>query len=1523
MAPSSAILQQLLIALTKAKRDAGTLVLDAATLGATGAAPLLDLFSELQIKSFTLEDVQLPAAVTGEELIVSGHAGDVTLELTFADAGGEIAIEALFTAPATGPLQQALPALGSDFFGAIQIADATAAVTVPGVCTPLTLTSPRYGVVGLAIPSSGLISTSIAPRVDGQASPGGTAKGLLVEIQTASTGYRLAPLASAWTFPDLSWLLPGLGILEAFPAIIPTSGIGLNGFDLNLFTQAPSLSSLSLDVADIADPHKPLWTAAGGKVALTDVLVTLDLAYSSELALSLPGTGSVQGNFRLDSLTLAAQIPSPPTGVWSLTAYPDASLTVLDDIASLLDGGSSQLNGLLPAELHKLGSFQFTYIRLAVDASSFSLVELTFALESTASWPLIPDVVSLGSLRIRLTIDGTPAVSGLIGGSLQLPEGSEILLSFGRATSKLPWSLDAVSTAVALPSIGQLAQLAQGEDLGAMIKAGGLDQLHFVMSDLRFGMTISPTKLTRLGVTLQLADAKDPLTPALDWELIPGVLTLTRFAFGFALEWGASTTKDAFGSFVLNGLEFDVKFASQATSSANADGLIAEYSAQGAAGTVDIKKLVASIAPTVAAGLPDGLEIDLADAILAYVNTAGQKKFLFAMDIAVELPLSELPLVGKALPADAQVAVKNLKVVVASAALTANDVAFINAMAPKPVLAMPAAGSTGDAIPAGFSMTAELQLGELSVLMSSPPVPKTPTIAAESETTVVGSETAGDPHEVGHELVRHALGAHASGPPSDPVMWIPVQKTFGPVQIQKVGFSYRGGDLFVVSNLALTAGGLEIDLLGIGIGSPIKDPSPAFTIQGLAVSFSEGPISIMGGMLGTLEPLDFVGALSVRAPELSLSAFAGYAEYQGHPSFFLYGVLDAPIGGPPPFFVTGIAAGVGFNRKLLIPDVSGVATFPLVQWAQGSGTPPMDPTQPLGDQVTQALTRLAQSGVVAPSVGDYWFAAGVRFTSFEIVQSFALLTVSLGANVEIALLGLSTLTLPPDDPEPVAQVQLALEVSFSATKGLLAIAGQLTDNSYVLARACRLTGGFAFYLWLTGEHAGETVLTLGGYNSNFTVPDYYPVVPRVGLNWQVLPELSITGGLYFALTSNVVMAGGKLSAVWNSGPISAWFTYWADFLMTFSPFHYYIDGGIDLGAAFTVDLALFSVSVKIHVGVALELWGPPFAGRATVDLSIISFTILFNNHPADASTSIPWKKFVEQLLPAEQAPPKVRALPSPLVATEDSPSGPPAVVQINVISGLVRMLEPTAGGPVYLVTAEKFQCAVLTVIPSKLVAFETDPDPGQRGLVNVAYAPDSEQPAGSDHKPIDPASDFGAGPAGLPSASFQPKLTLSVSSPTTSILHAYRRFTGAPKALWENKSFDHNGVPHVDPKQGLTDSTIPNALTGLTLIPFLDRPDRTLPVPLESLLFTLDAEEAFAWSGATPPASDPFTDQTVAGTIATTTVAAVRNALLGALAGQGVSVSTSVDVSRLADPARTDLEAAPRLRLLGEPPTAA
>ncbi|WP_437334374.1 DUF6603 domain-containing protein [Sorangium sp. So ce394] len=1512
---ASQLLQTLLTSLSQAQASDPNhaLPLTPPTLRGTAGAHLLDVFQLLQLTGFTLtSNVSLPASVTSNVLVVSGQGQDLTLTVTFEDLGnGDVAIEALFQAPAlatiTGMFGAALP---SGFYSGIVTSGPSPTVQVPGLAAALTFASAVYGLVGVAAPQSGLMTYALVPQIQGDVSPPSGAKGLSVALSTATSGYELGPVdGQSWSFDDLAWLLPsGLNLLAAFPAIIGTTGLGLRSFGLSLWPSAPLLSNVTLDVADTSDPSKALWTAAGGKIALTDVVVSLGLDYTQAgqgVALGLSGSGYVQGNFVLGSLTLEAEIPFPlDQGVWSLTAQPNIALPDLGDIAHLLSGGS--MDSLLPAGLSKVGGFTFRYLRVAVAAQGFALQEFTFALSSTSPWPLLPsNGLTLSSLQIQFTIDAQNGVLGTVGGMFAIGEAGQVLVEFGRSASTAPWRLDVISPVIALPSIGEMATLANGADLGSYIRASGLDRLHFLIQNLNLGLTVSPTALTNLGMTIALASAADPLTPTLDWEVIPGVLTLTEFSVGFQLAWSPSLTAVVQGAFTANGLTFEVGFGRGGGS----DAFVAAYTHGADAGTIDVKQLIATISPSVASILPDGLVIDVADALLAYVNANGAKKYLFAMDIAVEFPLSSLPLVGKALPADAMVGIKNLKLVVTSDAFTAADVAAVNQLMAdlqvpvKPLPPTSAAAGT-QAIPKGFSMVAELALGSLSLLVTSPP-PAPPPSALAATATPAATALAG-----------------AAAPGSD-VMWIDVQKTFGPVTFQKIGFSYQRGSLFVLTNMALAAGGLEIDLLGLGIGSPIESPRVELTIQGIAVSFQEGPISIQGGLLGTLSPVNFVGALSVRVPELALAAFAGYAEYQDHPSFFLYGILNAPLGGIPAFFVTGAAVGFGFNRQLVIPDVSGVASFPLVAWATGGNDPPtMDPTQPIRGQVQGVLTRLASSGVVAPSVGDYWLAAGLSFTSFTIVDSFALATVTFGKTFEVALLGISTLQIPPESP--VAEVQIALEVSFSPSTGLLAIAGQLTPSSYILSKDARLTGGFAFNLWFSGERAGETVLTFGGYNPNFTVPSYYPAVPRLGLSWRMPPALSIVGGLYFALTNNVVMAGGQLSATWESGPVRAWFTVWADFLLQFKPFHYFIDAGIDLGASFSVKIWFVRVSFTVHVGVGIQIWGPSFAGKATVDLSIISFTISFGTSSQDKSTKVPWHEFVSDVLPGPSSASSQAARPRGRFARPGASRrlgsgvragtslGDPAtspLVRFTVSQGLVRVLDDTPSAPVYLVNGETFRGNVKTVIPIKTSTFS-----GQ-----VSLAPDSEQPRDTQGNVIVPNVAFGAGPAGIGNADFQPGLTLAVQSSELSTFHAVRALVNAPKAFWELKTFDANGVPVVDPGTALTSSTIVNALGGYDLVPVVTPPDTTLPVPLETLLFTLDDDiQPFSWTSAVIPTTDPFTTETVAQTIATRTVDTVRSALIAAMAGQGVTVDPNVDVTSLSDPANDDLDAAPRLRLLGE-----
>jgi hypothetical protein len=738
-------------------------------------------------------------------------------------------------------------------------------------------------------------------------------------------------------------------------------------------------------------------------------------------------------------------------------------------------------------------------------------------------------------------------------------------------------------------------------------------------------------------------------------------------------------------------------------------------------------------------------------------------------------------------------------------------------------------------------------------------------------------------------------------------IWFNLQKNFGPLYFEKIGLAYKDSKIYILVNVAATAGGLTIALDGFGISLPIKDFDVSFTISGISITFQSGPILISGGLIGSFQPVvNLVGQLFIRTEVLTIGALGGYTEVDGHPSLFIYAVLNYPIGGPAFAFVTGLAAGFGFNRSLVLPGINGVADFPFVQWAMGLNNPPgQDPNGNIAEQINRVLQTIIDDGIVAPAVGSNWLTAGIRFTSFEILDSFALLSIAFGANFEIALLGLSRLVLPPGagvagSPLPViVYAELALLASFSTDTGLIAVQGQLTSNSYVLSKDCHLTGGFAFYLWVSGDHQGEVVVTLGGYNPNYTPPSYYPVVPRLGMNWKVTGELTIKGGEYFALTSNAVMAGGYMEATWQSGGIKAWFSVQADFLIMWKPFYYDIRASVSIGASFTIKLWFVKLSMTIHVGAGLHIWGPDFSGIATVDLDIISFTISFGSAGKDKKKTIEWSEFAKDMLPQKNAAPKSLNRLHAVRLDTDVPD--PDVCKLFIRDGLVSQLSDKDGELNWIVDGQKFALTTQTTIPSKDWQFSP----------NIGLDPDDPGFA------VDPYTNFGIRPTGTPPSGLTSRHVITITSAEDSTFLARKNLDKVAKSLWQPVPFDKNGNPIIgDP---VRDTTLNDVLTGFVIVPAVKPPKHTLPIDLVELEFTLGPQnQTFSWSEAYVPTESDFDGDTVENTIMTPLAIGNRNLLLDAIVDNGLNVNTRVDVTVLADPLTNYLLAEPVMRLLGE-----
>ena len=469
--------------------------------------------------------------------------------------------------------------------------------------------------------------------------------------------------------------------------------------------------------------------------------------------------------------------------------------------------------------------------------------------------------------------------------------------------------------------------------------------------------------------------------------------------------------------------------------------------------------------------------------------------------------------------------------------------------------------------------------------------------------------------------------------------WFEVGKTIGPLRIARIGCEWKNGKIGLVLDAGIDAAGLHLGLRGLAIRLPPSDPKPAnleVGLDGIDVAYRSSALTIAGALFKkeSDDATDYQGVVLISAGPFALTALGAYASVRGQPSLYIFAILHMELGGPPAFRVNGLAAGLGYNRSLKIPPIDEVESFPLVRAALDK-----DYFASGGDVFKTAMDKL--SDYVRPAVGEYWFSIGIRFNSFQLLESVALLSVSFGSDVSISILGLSRLAAPsnlgPNVPH-LCYAEIALRAEFKPSAGVLSVEARLTSSSYIFDKSCKLTGGAAFFAWFKGEYSGDFVVTVGGYHPLFVRPSHYPLVPRCGIDW-ILPggALHVTGELYFALTPSCLMAGGRLMAVFDIGWVRAWFIAYVDFFVAWKPFSYDISIGIQIGVSVTLDLVLFSVSLTIEIGADLHLWGPPFAGTARISFYVVSFTIAFGNQVKVAPPPLTWEEFSQSFLPVDDS----------------------------------------------------------------------------------------------------------------------------------------------------------------------------------------------------------------------------------------------------------------------------------------------
>jgi hypothetical protein len=281
--------------------------------------------------------------------------------------------------------------------------------------------------------------------------------------------------------------------------------------------------------------------------------------------------------------------------------------------------------------------------------------------------------------------------------------------------------------------------------------------------------------------------------------------------------------------------------------------------------------------------------------------------------------------------------------------------------------------------------------------------------------------------------------------PSTETTDVPLQRNFGPVYIERVGFRFEDGAIAILLDIALVSGGLTFELIGLRAGMALKDHSLSVGLDGFVLSFTSGEVSLTGGFKRDTSgaSADYIGTALLRVGEAFALEVLGAFSDGSPPKMFIFGVSSEQLGGPPWLFITGLAAGIGYNRAFEVPTVDHVNDFPLVQIANNLARGEPSPVRN-GDAAAVWSVLNSVEQYLGPSDGSNFVTAGFTAKSFGIVDSTVLAAVSFGAGFEFVLLGSSSISIPKDTPIVRADIEIVASVQQDA--GLVAIDGLLASR---------------------------------------------------------------------------------------------------------------------------------------------------------------------------------------------------------------------------------------------------------------------------------------------------------------------------------------------------------------------------------------------------------------------------------------------------------------------------------------------
>ncbi|HZX30164.1 MAG TPA: DUF6603 domain-containing protein [Rhodocyclaceae bacterium] len=597
------------------------------------------------------------------------------------------------------------------------------------------------------------------------------------------------------------------------------------------------------------------------------------------------------------------------------------------------------------------------------------------------------------------------------------------------------------------------------------------------------------------------------------------------------------------------------------------------------------------------------------------------------------LQASQLPLVGKLLPPELDLGLIDPWLLVANRALSEDELKDFTAA----LLGAAPSGISGGQLGMGVSL--ELGSKQISLMLALTPGKRKAKLRALASSGAHAELLPAPVRAEGPSSVSDDLGTQGAGT----TKWISLQKNLGPLSVRRVGIRFDKGRLGVLVDGAVSVAGLTLEADGLGLSSPLNAFQPEFHLSGLGFGFEKDPILVAAGLRvsdadelaqmpkvrGHAVSFAMSGAAIVRVSKISVAGVGGLCILDdGLPAMFIFGELRAPLGGDPAFFVTGFSGGVGFNYSMRAPRIGEVWDCPFVA---GLFAKDKDGKTPSALQVLDKLTVGApERAWLTPKPGNVWLAGGLRFTTYEMVETNAVALAVIGSDLTFSLMGLCSAGLPRGASPGLAFIEVEFQATIKPLAGYLALGGGLTPRSWLLVKECVLSGTMGACWWLNSSHP-DFVISIGGYHPAFQRPADWPILQAVGFNWRYGDKVVVKGGVYGAVTPACVMAGGALDITFQSGGFKAWLKAHADFLMRYLPLSFEADAAVSIGASYDIDFLSIKKTLKVELDASIHFAGPPLHGDILLDLYLFKVRIEFGEKTQPSSLP-DWEKVKGQLV---------------------------------------------------------------------------------------------------------------------------------------------------------------------------------------------------------------------------------------------------------------------------------------------------